>query len=454
MPFMKYADNSDLRKELYMAYGARCLKKNEFDNQNIVKRIVELRIEKSKLLGHNTFADFVLQNRMAEKTDKVDVFLNDLLIASLPKAKKELKEVQEFANSLGTDYVLEAWDWSYFSEKLKKNKYNIDDEMTRPYFQLEKVEKGVLGLASTLYGLSFKENMTIPVYHKDVKVFEVFDEENNFLALLYLDYFPREGKKGGAWMTEYQQQHITDSGIDQRPHISLVFNFTKPTSRKPSLLSYTEVTTLLHELGHGLHGMLSRCKYEELAGTNVYRDFVELPSQILENWADQKEWLNKIAEHYQTGEKIPEDLVDKIIQSKNFNSGYFSLRQISFGMLDMKWHTLIESYKGNVIDFENEAMAPTRLFPLNEGVAMSASFSHIFSSGYAAGYYSYKWAEVLDADAFAYFKEKGIFNKEVAKSFRDNILSKGGTEHPMDLYIKFRGKEPTIDALLERSGLK
>lgn len=454
VPFLKYANNRELRKKLALAYNTRALKDNEHDNRAIAKRIIQLRIEKSNLLGHNTYSDFILENRMAKTTDRVQTFLNDLLIASLPAAKKEYKEVQDFASSLGADFTIEGYDWAYYSEKLKKQKFDIDDEMTRPYFQLEKVEQGVFGLANTLFGLTLKENLSIPVYHPDVKTYEVFDKNNKFLAVLYMDYFPRTGKKGGAWMTEFQQQHITDNGLEHRPHVSLVFNFTKPTTKKPSLLSFTEVTTLLHEFGHGLHGMLSQCKYEELAGTNVYRDFVELPSQILENWAEEKEWLDKVAMHFETGDKIPDSLVQKIIDSKNFNSGYFSLRQISFGLLDMKWHTLTEPFQGDVIEFEEEAMAATRLMPKQEGTAMSTAFSHIFSGGYAAGYYSYKWAEVLDADAFAYFKEKGIFNKKIAESFKDNILSKGGTEDPMELYVRFRGKEPSIDPLLERSGLK
>jgi peptidyl-dipeptidase Dcp len=454
MPFMKYADNRNLRKKMYMAFNTRGLHNNEYDNKEIVKQIVQLRLEESHLLGYNSYADFVLCERMAESTDKVETFMNDLLVASLPTAKKEYKEVQQFASSLGANFVIEAWDWSYYTEKLKKQKYDIDDEMTRPYFQLEKVENGVLGLANTLYGLTFKENPLIPVYNKDVKVFEVFDETNRFLSLLYLDYFPRAGKKGGAWMTEYKLQYISDDSIDHRPQVSLVFNFTKPTEKKPSLLTFNEVSTLLHEFGHALHGMLSQCKYEEISGTSVYQDFVELPSQIMENWAEQQEWLDKIAVHFETDDKIPDEMVQKIIDSKNFITGYLFLRQLSFGMLDMKWHTLTEPFNGDVIEFEEEAMAPAQILPKVAGTGMSTSFSHIFSGGYAAGYYSYKWAEVLDADAFALFREQGIFNKNVAKSFRDNILTKGGTEHPMDLYVRFRGKEPTIQALLERSGLK
>ncbi len=452
--FMKYANNRELRKQLYLAYNQRGLKNNENDNRGVIKRIVELRIQKSQLLGFNSFADLTLCDRMAETTGKVETFLNDLLIASLPTGKKEYREILKLAGSLGADFVVEAWDWQYYAEKLKKQKFDVDDEMTRPYFQLENVEKGVLGLANTLYGLTFKENTIIPVYHKDVKVYEVYEADNTFLALLYLDYFPRSGKVGGAWMTEYQQQHILATGEEQRPQVSLVFNFTKPTEKRPSLLSYNEVTTLLHEFGHGLHSMLSKCKYEELSGTSVYQDFVELPSQFLENWAEQKEWLDKVSVHFETGKRVPGEMVKKIVDSKNFLAGSMSLRQISFGLLDMKWHTLTEPYRGDILSFEEQAMAPAHILPKVPGTGISTSFSHIFSGGYAAGYYSYKWAEVLDADAFAYFKENGIYNKDIAHSFKNNILSRGGTEHPMQLYIKFRGKEPSIDALLERSGLK
>lgn len=453
-PFLKYANNRELRKEIFMAYNTRGLHENDNNNAELVKRITELRLQMANILGYNTYADFVLNDRMAESTDKVNTFLNDLLIASIIVAKKEYKEVQEFANSLGADFIVEAWDWSYYSEKLKKQKFDIDDEATRPYFQLENVERGVFGLANTLFGLTLKEVHNVPVYNKDVKVFEVYDENDKFLSLLYMDYFPRESKKGGAWMTDYLPQHVNPDGQNIRPHVSLVFNFTKPTKTKPSLLTFNEVTTLLHEFGHGLHGMLSNCKYEGLSGTSVYRDFVELPSQILENWAEQKEWLDKVAMHYETGESIPEELVQKIIDSKNFNTGYFSTRQLSFGISDMKWHSITEPFSGDITEFEREAMASTQILPRVDGTAMSAAFSHIFAGGYAAGYYSYKWAEVLDADAFAYFKEEGVFNKEIAAKFRENILSKGGTEHPMELYVKFRGKEPSVDALLERSGLK
>ncbi|MBN1118885.1 MAG: M3 family metallopeptidase [Bacteroidales bacterium] len=454
MPFMKYANNRKLREKLYMAYATRGIHNNKNNNTEIIKQIVNLRIKKSNLLGYNDYASFVLKNRMAESKEKVDEFLKQLLDASLPKAKQEVKEMQEFSKISGAEFDLQIWDWSFYAEKLKKEKFDIDDEMTRPYFELEKVQNGVMNLATELYGIRFTENKNIPVYQKDVKVFEVFDKDDSYLALLYMDYFPRASKKGGAWMTEYLQQHINTEGENIRPHVSLVFNFSKPTHDKPSLLTFSEVTTLLHEFGHGLHGIFSNCKYQELAGTNVFRDFVELPSQFLENWAEQKEWLEKVASHYETGEKIPDGLVDKIIESRNFNAGYFSMRQLSFGLLDMKWHTLNGVYDDDIIKFETEAMKPTQLLPKVEGTAMSPSFSHIFSGGYAAGYYSYKWSELLDADAFCYFKEKGIFSKELAESFRENILSKGGTEHPMTLYKKFRGKEPGIDALLERSGLK
>ncbi|MBN2485106.1 MAG: M3 family metallopeptidase [Bacteroidales bacterium] len=452
-PFMKYADNRALRKEIYFAYNTRCLK-NKNSNIEIIKRIASLRSKKASILGYKTYADFVLGNRMAESVENVGTFLNGLLNAAMPFAKKEYEELLEFANKNGLQGTLETWDWAYYSEKLRKEKFDIDDEMTRPYFQLEKVEEGVFQLAGTLFELSFKESKNIPVYHSDVKVFEVFDNDNTFLSLLYMDYFPRKGKKGGAWMTEYQQQHKTAAGENIRPHVSLVFNFSKPVGKKPSLLTFTEVTTMLHEFGHALHGMLSNCTFEELAGTNVYRDFVELPSQLLENWAEQKDWLDKVALHYKSGEKIPENLVNKIIESRNFNSGYFFVRQLAFGILDMKWHTLNENAPVDIFDFETKATAPAQVLPRVTNTALSPSFSHIFSGGYAAGYYSYKWAEVLDADAFAFFKEKGIFNKEAASKFRDCILSKGGTEHPMELYVRFRGQKPSHEHLLKRSGLK
>lgn len=453
-PFMKHAENRILRREMYMAYQTRCLKDNPHNNTGIIKQIVSLRSELAMMLGFKHYADFVLSNRMAENTENVESFLQKLLVATMPVARREFEEMKQFATAQGLQDELQPWDWSFYSEKLRKQNFDIDDEMTRPYFQLDKVEKGVFELATVLFGLSFKRNQKIPVYHADVIAYEVFDRDGSFLSLLYMDYFPRESKKGGAWMTEYVQQHIDANGNNIRPHVSLVFNFTKPTPAKPSLLTFNEVTTLLHEFGHALHGMLSNCKYEGLAGTNVYRDFVELPSQLLENWATQKEWLDKIASHYQTGEKIPNELIDKLIAARNFQTGYFSARQLSFAISDLRWHTLTSPFEGSVEDFEKQATHTTRLLPAIEGTAMSPAFSHIFSGGYAAGYYSYKWAEVLDADAFALFVEKGIFDTDTATSLRENILSRGGTEHPMDLYIRFKGKQPDIEALLERSGLK
>ncbi len=452
-PFMKYAENRSLRHEMFMAYQTRCLKDNAHNNTGIIKQIVSLRSELAIMLGFKHYADFILSNRMAESTEKVEAFLQQLQDATLPVARREFEEMKLFAATQNLNDTLQAWDWSFYSEKLRKQNFDIDDEMIRPYFQLDKVEKGVFELATILFGLSFKRNPRIPVYHSDVVVYEVFDRDGSFLSLLYMDYFPRESKKGGAWMTEYVQQHADANGNNIRPHVSLVFNFTKPTPAKPSLLTFNEVTTLLHEFGHALHGMLSNCKYEGLAGTNVYRDFVELPSQLLENWATQKEWLDKIASHYQTGEIIPGELIDKIIAARNFQTGHFSARQLSFAISDLKWHTLTSPFNGSVEDFEKEATQAFRILPSVEGTAMSPAFSHIFSGGYAAGYYSYKWAEVLDADAFALFVEKGIFDTDLATRLREHILSRGGTEHPMDLYIRFRGQEPTIDALLERSGL-
>ena len=452
VPFMKYAQNRELRKQMAIAYNSRGLHNNEHDNKEVILRITTLRLKLANLLGYETFADFVLSERMAESTLKVQKFLKELLTASLPAARNEVQEVQEYADRNGAQFDLQSWDWSYYSEKLKKEKYNVDDEVTRPYFSLENVQNGVFDLANRLYGLTFSRNRDIPVYHADVVAFEVFDENKDFLAILYMDFFPRKGKRQGAWMTEYIEQHVKGDK-DIRPHVSLVFNFTKPGKEKPSLLTYNEVRTLLHEFGHALHGMLSRVNYSSLSGTSVYRDFVELPSQLLENWAEQPEWLDGVAAHYKTGEKMPVEILNSILESKNFLEGYASVRQISFGLTDMAWHSLRNPFGGDIIAFEKKAMEPTQLLPPVEGTAMSPSFGHIFAGGYAAGYYGYKWAEVLDADAFSLFKAKGIYDKTVAASFRENILSKGGTEHPMRLYMKFRGHEPSIEPLLERSGL-
>lgn len=453
LPFIKYCDNRELRKEITFAYGNRGLKGNENDNQDIIRQIINQRLQIANLLGYPSYSAYVLDDRMAETPDRVMSFLDELSQAYYQPAKDEVRQVTEYANSMGADFELQRWDWSYYSEKLKKEKYDLDDELTRPYFQLENVTSGIFQLATDLWGLTFKENKKIPVYYPDVKAFEVFDENNKFLAVLYMDFFPREGKRQGAWMTEYKQQE-KENGKDIRPHISLVFNFTKPTAKKPSLLTYNELRTILHEFGHALHGMLSDVTYSSLAGTNVYRDFVELPSQIMENWAEQEEWLNRIAIHYETGETMPKELLQKIMDSKNYLAAYSGTRQVNYGTIDMAWHSILEPFRGDIEEFETRIMADLDIIPPIKGTAMSPSFSHIFAGGYAAGYYGYKWAEVLDADAFSLFLKNGIFDKATAEKFREYILSKGGTEPPMQLYIKFRGHEPSIDPLLERSGLK
>ena len=453
MAFMKYADNRKLREELYRANSSRCFHNNDKDNQEVIRKIVDFRLRLANLLGFKTYANYVLEERMAKTPEKVNAFLKELLDASMPVAKKEYAEVQAYARKSGAKFELQRWDWPYYSEKLRNEKFSLTDEMVKPYFKLENVEAGVLGLATKLYGLTFVADTAVPVYNPDVRAYQVFDENKKFVALLYLDFFPREGKQGGAWMTNYREQFKLN-GEDFRPHVSLVLNFTKPTESKPSLLTYDEVRTFLHEFGHSLHSMLSQCTYMSQSGTNVYRDFVELPSQIMENWAEQKEWLDEVAVHYQTGEKMPESMLNNILKSRNFNSGFASVRQLSFGMDDMAWHTLTDSLKVSVPEFERTAMAATELFPKVDGTCFSTAFSHIFDGGYAAGYYGYKWAEVLDADAFSVFKKNGIFDKATARSFRENILSRGGTEDPMVLYKRFRGQEPTVDALLVRNGLK
>ena len=452
IPFMKYADKRNLREQMYRAYSSRCNQGGESDNNDIIRQLVNLRLEKAQLLGYSSYADYVLTNRMAETASHVNQFLDQLLQASHPHALNEKQEVEEFARRNGFTGTLQRWDWAYYSNKLKQEKYALDDEMLKPYFQLEKVQKGVFDLAHRLYGLTFQERTDIPKYHDDVRTYEV-SRNNRFLAILYTDFFPRESKGGGAWMTDYRGQHRQGTE-DIRPLESIVMNFTKPTTSKPSLLTFDEVTTFLHEFGHSLHGMLSQCTYNSTSGTNVYRDFVELPSQIMENWALEKEWLDTWAVHYLTNEPIPQEYIDKIRRASNFQSGYQCDRQLSFGMVDMAWHSITTPFEGNVLDFETRAMAPTESFPSVKGSCFSTAFGHIFSGGYAAGYYSYKWAEVLDADAFAVFKAHGIFNKETADAFREDILERGGSEHPMTLYKRFRGQNPTVDALLERSGLK
>jgi peptidyl-dipeptidase Dcp len=453
VPVMKYADNRDLRRELYMAYSTRNMQGGEFDNLENIRSIANTRLEIAKLLGKNSYADQALVQRMAENKENVYDLLNKLLVAYKPAAQKEYDEVQAYANKNGAYFKVQSWDWSYYSEKLKAEKFDLTDEMLKPYFELENVKKGVFGLATKLFGVRFVKNTNIKVYHPEVDAYEVFDEKGKFLSVLYTDFHPREGKRAGAWMNEFKGQWI-EGKTDSRPHITIVMNFTRPTETKPALLTYDELTTFLHEFGHALHGMLTKCNYESLSGTNVYRDFVELPSQIMENWASEKAFLDGFAVHYQTGEKIPAELIQKIKDSENFNTANFTLRQLSFGFLDMAWHSIEKTYKGDVIKMEKDAMASTQILPVISDAAMSPTFSHIFSGGYAAGYYSYKWAEVLDADAYSVFVKNGIFDKKTAASFRQHVLVPGGTEHPMVLYKRFRGQEPTIDALLKRHGIQ
>ncbi|WP_321332829.1 M3 family metallopeptidase [uncultured Bacteroides sp.] len=455
-PFLTYADNRDLRKKLYMAYNTKCTHNNKYNNLEIIKQIVNIHMEIAQLLGYKNFAEYTLQKRMAKNSDAVYKLLNQLLEAYTPTAKKEYSEVQTLARQIeGKNIRVMPWDWSYYSNKLKNKQFNINEEMLRPYFELSKVKKGVFDLATRLYGITFKKDPDIPVYHKDVDAYEVFDKDGSFLAVLYTDFYPRAGKRSGAWMTSFKGQWIDDqTGENSRPQISLVMNFTKPTDTKPALLTFDEVKTFLHEFGHSLHGMFANSYYESLSGTSVYRDFVELPSQIMENFAIEKEFLHTFAKHYQTGELLPDTLVQRLVDASNFNVAYACLRQVSFGLLDMAWYTRTTPFDGDVRAYEQNAWAKAQVLPVVKDACMSTQFSHIFAGGYSAGYYSYKWAEVLDADAFSLFKEKGIFNQKVAESFRDNILSKGGTEHPMVLYKRFRGQEPTIDALLIRNGIK
>lgn len=453
IPFMKYSTRRELRRQLYMAYNTQCTHNNEYNNMEIVKKLVNLRLERAKLLGYQTAADFVLVRRMAENRDNVYKLLNQLLEAYTPEARKEVNEVQALAKKTeGEDFELMPWDWAYYSEKLKEKKFNLNEESLRPYFELSSVIDGVFGLATRLYGITFKENSEIPVYHPDVKAYEVYDKDGSYLAVLYADFYPRAGKRSGAWMTGYKEQWKDAEG-DSRPHVSVTMNFTKPSADKPALLTFSEVNTFLHEFGHALHGMFADTTYQSLSGTNVYWDFVELPSQIMENFAIEKEFLNTFAKHYQTGEPIPEELVQRIVNASNFNVAYACIRQLSFGLLDMAWYTRTEPFDEDVRTYEKQAWKQAQLLPDLADTCMTVQFSHIMAGGYAAGYYSYKWAEVLDADAFSLFKEKGIFNEEVANSFRANVLSKGGTEHPMTLYKRFRGKEPGIDALLKRNGI-
>ncbi len=453
MPFMQYSARRNLREKMLRAYASRAYRKEKNDNREIVKKIVSLRRKKAALLGYDNYAVFVLGDRMLDSPKRVMDFLHELNGASREYALRDLEELNSYADDNGHSGQLERWDWAYYSEKLKKTRFNIDDETLRPYFKLSEVQKAIFKLASDLYGLQFEGNTDLPRYHDDLKTFIVKDKEGNHLSVLYLDYYPRKGKSGGAWMTAYRDQYYID-GNDIRPVISLVTNFSKPPASKPALITHNELTTFLHEFGHALHGMMSRCRYRSLSGTNVPRDFVELPSQLMENWAYEKEWLDSWARHYLTGDKIPADLIDKIKESMTFNEGYACNRQLGFAFLDMSWHTLYKDIETDIHSFEKKAMKETELLPPVEGSNMSCSFGHLFSGGYAAGYYGYKWSEVLDADAFSLFREKGIFNADTADSFRKNILEKGASSEPMDMYRRFRGKEPSLEAFLKRSGFK
>jgi peptidyl-dipeptidase Dcp len=451
LPFVTYVDNRELRKELAIAAGKKAFQGNEYDNQENVKTIVKLRHERAQLLGYNSHSHFVLEERMAQNPEKVQSFLNDLLEKAKPAAQKEFAELTAFASALDGLESLEKWDGAYYSEKLKQKLFSLDDEILKPYFKLENVLNGAFTVAEKLFGITFKEVFDIEKYHDDVQTFEVLDFEGKLVAVFYSDFFPRKGKRNGAWMTSFKPQFIK-TGINERPHVSIVCNFTPPTETKPSLLTFNEVTTLFHEFGHALHGMLANTTYPSLSGTSVYWDFVELPSQVMENWCYEPEALALFAKHYETGEIIPQQYVDKIKESASFLEGMATLRQLSFGLLDMAYHAKPQTID-NVKAFEKAAMDNTTLYPDVAENCMSVSFSHIFQGGYSSGYYSYKWAEVLDADAFAYFQENGIFNTEVATKFKDNVLSKGGTELPMELYKRFRGQEPKPEALLKRAGL-
>ena len=449
-PFVKYSECRDLREQMWKARSSRCLS-GDTDNSENIRKIIALREKSAQILGFDHFADMALEFRMAKTPGTVNSFLADLMEKSLPFAKKDVAEIQEYANVHGFEGELMPWDFSYWSEKLQEEKYSLNEEMLKPYFELGNVRKAVLGLATTLYGLTFEERTDIPKYHPDVVTYEVKDGDR-FMGLLYMDFFPRESKRGGAWMTSFRDSYIKD-GEETRPFVQIVTNFTKPTENTPSLLTFDEVTTILHEFGHGLHGLLAEGSYTDLTGTSVARDFVELPSQIMENWAYEPEFLCSFAKHYQTGEVIPQELVDRIIAAKNYLAGYSSVRQLQFGIIDMAWHSGNDVSDADVAEFEKSVLEPSKVIALIDGTAQSPSFTHIFSGGYSAGYYSYKWAEVLEADAFSLFKEKGIFNKEVAASFRENILSKGNLEDADELFRAFRGRDPRPEALLEKSGM-
>ena len=450
-PFLKFSERGDLRERIWRAYNSKCIG-GENDNTENIRRIVALRTEKAQLLGYPTYADYALEERMAKSPGKVNAFIDELLAPSLPAARREVAQVTEYAHAHGFEGALMPWDFSFWSEKLQKERYSLDDELLKPYFRLDAVQAAVFDLAGRLYGLGFTERKDLPVYHPDVRVFEVRSEAGRFMALLYLDYFPRSSKRGGAWMTSFRELSCRD-GVEQRPLVSIVTNFTKPTADTPSLLTFNEVTTLLHEFGHGLHGMLAEGRYQSLTGTNVVRDFVELPSQLMENWAYEPEFLRTFARHWQSGEVIPQEYIDRIVAARNFLAGYAQVRQLQFGITDMAWHTLSAAPEGDIVAFEQERLRPSAVLPQVPGIVFSPSFNHIFSGGYAAGYYSYKWAEVLEADAFAYFKEQGIFSREAAEHFRKTLLSRGGSVDADVLYRDFRGRDPQPEALLEKLGL-
>lgn len=454
-PFMTHADDRELRRQMYMARNTVCTHDNERNNLEICKRLINLRRETAQLLGYKTYAEYVLKHRMAGNARNVYKLLDDLIEAYKPTAVKEVEDIEKLAKKIeGKDFKVEPWDFSYYSHKLQLKKFNIDSEMLRPYFELSNVIRGVFGIANRLYGITFRENKDIPVYHPDVKAYEVFDNDGSYLAVFYADFHPRKGKQGGAWMTEFQGQWIDRKGVNVRPHVSVVMNLTKPTADKPALLTLGEVETFLHEFGHALHGMFANTRFESLSGTNVWWDFVELPSQFMENFAVEKEFLRTFAFHYQTGEPLPDELIGRIVKSRNFMAAYSCLRQVSFGLLDMAYYTKKEPFTEDIIPFEKKAWKKAMVTERLPDTCMTVQFSHIMAGGYAAGYYSYKWAEVLDADAFSVFKKEGIFNPDTARRFRECILSKGGTEHPMTLYKRFKGSEPTITALLKRNGIR
>lgn len=453
IPFMMYSSQRDLKKQLWMASSSKAFG-GANDNSEIIKKITKLRLAMANLLGYATYADYVLEERMAENAPNVNKFLGELLTATKPAAQAEFDAIKSYAAAQGcTDFM--PWDWAYYIEKYKNEKYALNQELIKPYLKLENVQKGVFMLAEKLYGLTFKENKELPIYHPDVQAYEVYDKDGKFLSVLYMDFFPRESKRGGAWMTTFREMYTAADGTEVRPIVSLCGNFTKPTQTIPSLLTFDEFETLLHEFGHGLHGMLAQGRYSSTTGTNVYRDFVELPSQLMENWATEKEFLDLWAVHYETGEKMPQELIDKIVAAKNYLVTYSNVRQLSFGIGDMAWHSITDSTQVDIaVDkFEKNAVSQAQFFPFVEGTCMAPAFGHIFSGGYAAGYYSYKWAEVLEADAYSLFQEKGILSREAGDAFLNNILSKGGSEHPMELYVRFRGHKPDVNALLKKMGL-